>query len=176
LKKSLIYYGSIVGRRLGRIWVATSARGLVAVEFGISRTDFEYLLGRRTDAAIYFAPRRIRTAAVQIREYLVGKRRLFSIKIDWSILASPFQRAALKAVTAIPYGRTSTYTQIARKIGHPLAPRAVGRANATNPVPLVIPCHRVVGIDGSLRGYGGAGGQHTKAWLLKMESSHAERS
>jgi len=176
LKNSLIYYGSIVGRRLGRIWVATSARGLVAVEFGISRTDFEHRLGRRTCAALCYAPGQVRTATLQIREYLAGRRRLFSIKIDWSILASPFQRAALRAVMAIPYGRTSTYTQIARKIGHPLAPRAVGRANATNPMPLVIPCHRVVGMDGRLHGYGGAGGQHTKAWLLKMESSHAGRS
>ena len=173
MKKSSIYYGSIVGRRLGRIWVATSARGLVAVEFGVSRTDFEYLLGRSSGAAICYAPRRVRTAALQIWEYLAGKRRLFSITIDWSILASPFQRTALKAVIAIPYGRTRTYTQIARKIGRPLAARAVGRANATNPMPLVIPCHRVVGMDGSLRGYGGAGGQHTKAWLLKLESSHA---
>ena len=171
-----IYFGSIISARLGRIWVATSARGLVAVEFGISRTDFERLLRRRTGLQLLHAPRRVHAAAGQIQEYLVGKRRLFSIQIDWSMLASPFQRAALKAVLAIPYGQTRTYSQIAREIGYPRAPRAVGRANATNPMPLVIPCHRVIGADGSLRGYGGAGGLRTKAWLLKMESSHAKRS
>jgi methylated-DNA-[protein]-cysteine S-methyltransferase len=176
LNMPLIYFGSIRNRRLGQIWVARSARGLVAVEFGISRTDFERLLSRRTGLQICHAPHRVQGAARQIQEYLIGRRRLFSIKIDWSKLASPFQRAALKAVVAIPYGQTRSYSQIARQIGYPRAPRAVGRANATNPMPLVIPCHRVIGADGSLRGYGGAGGLRTKAWLLKLESSRAERS
>ena len=176
MKKSPIYYGSLAGHRLGRIWVAASMHGLIAVEYGVTRAEFEHVLRQRSIAPICYAPRRVRAAAAQIREYLAGKRHLFSITIDWSVVASSFQRAALKMVMAIPYGRTSTYSEIARKIGHPLAPRAVGRANATNPMPLVIPCHRVIGMDGSLRGYGGAGGQQTKAWLLKMESSNARRS
>jgi methylated-DNA-[protein]-cysteine S-methyltransferase len=176
LNTPLIYFGSIMSRRLGRIWVARSALGLVAVEFGVSRANFERLLSRRTGLQICHAPRRVHAAAGQIREYLIGKRRLFRIKIDWSTMASAFQRAALEAVLAIPYGQTRTYAQIAREIGYPRAPRAVGRANATNPMPLVIPCHRVIGADGSLRGYGGAGGLRTKAWLLKMEASHAKRS
>jgi O-6-methylguanine DNA methyltransferase len=70
---------------------------------------------------------------------------------------------------AIPYGQTRTYREIAAQIGTPNAPRAVGRANATNPMPLVIPCHRVIGTDGKLHGYGGAGGLKTKRWLLTME-------
>ena len=82
---------------------------------------------------------------------------------------------------AIPYGETRTYGEIAAQIGTPNAPRAVGRANAANPMPLVIPCHRVIGTDGKLHGYGGAGGLKTKQWLLSMEgatvptSQHASR-
>src|SRR5574341_385207 len=105
----------------------------------------------------------------QIKEYLEGKRHAFDIRIDWSVLSSDFQRAALRAVFSIPYGETRTYAEVAVQIGRPRAPRAVGRANATNPMPLVIPCHRVIGTDGELHGYGGAGGLKTKAWLLKME-------
>ena len=77
----------------------------------------------------------------------------------------------LRLVKAIPYGETRTYQQIAEQMGNPGAARAVGQANATNPMPILIPCHRVVGADGSLRGHGGAGGVETKAWLLKLEGS-----
>ena len=84
-------------------------------------------------------------------------------------MLSPFQQAALRATCAIPRGQTCTYAQIAAQIGRPRAARAVGRAEATNPVPLVIPCHRVVGTDGGLHGYGMAEGLKTKEWLLRME-------
>ena len=109
----------------------------------------------------------------QIKEYLTGKRRKFELTIDWLVLASDFQRDALKAVFSIPYGQTRTYAGIAAQIGHPQAFRAVGRANATNPMPLVIPCHRVIGTDGKLHGYGGKGGLKTKEWLLKMETENS---
>jgi methylated-DNA-[protein]-cysteine S-methyltransferase len=105
-----------------------------------------------------------------LREYLKGKRRDFTFAIDWSTL-KPFQLKTLKAVYAIPYGETQTYADIAIQIGHPNAYRAVGRANATNPMPLVIPCHRVIGKDGKLHGYGGGDGLPTKEWLLKMEGA-----
>ena len=75
----------------------------------------------------------------------------------------------MQAVFSIPYGETRTYAEIAHQIGHAHAYRAVGRANATNPMPLVIPCHRVIGTDGKLHGYGGGDGLLTKEWLLKME-------
>ncbi len=77
----------------------------------------------------------------------------------------------MQAVYAIPYGETRTYAEIAAQIGRPKAYRAVGRANATNPMPLVIPCHRVIGTDGKLHGYGGGNGLPTKEWLLKMEGA-----
>ena len=73
---------------------------------------------------------------------------------------------------AIPYGNTLTYGELAVRLGKPRAARAVGRAEATNPIPLVLPCHRVVGWDGGLRGYGTGAGVQTKAWLLALESSH----
>ncbi len=137
---------------------------------------FEAGVRRHTGMQLIYAPHRVRGQLAQLQQYLDGRRRRFSGKIDWSVVPAAFSRAALEAVLAIPYGHTRTYAQIARIIGHPGAARAVGRANATNPMPLVIPCHRVIGTDGSLRGYGGAGGLKTKAWLLKMESTHVPRT
>lgn len=106
----------------------------------------------------------------QLSQYLSGEKRSLDVTVDWSVL-TPFQADVLRLVKAIPHGETRTYQQIAEQIGNPGAARAVGQANATNPMPLIIPCHRVVGTDGSLRGYGGAGGVETKAWLLKLEGS-----
>ena len=105
---------------------------------------------------------------VHLREYLSGKRRAFPLPIAWASLP-PFQRAVLRATFALPYGQMRTYGEIAAAIGRPKAARAVGRALATNPMPIVIPCHRVVGHDGRLHGYGGPGGLETKAWLLRLE-------
>ena len=172
---SIICIGSISTSQLGEVWVAMSERGLVTVEFSVSRGQFEATVRRQTRREIQDAPRqeaaRVAQAACEIAEYLRGKRRVFDMSIDWSILASDFQRTALRAVMAVPYGERRTYGQIAAQIGRPDAPRAVGRANATNPMPLVIPCHRVVGSDGKLHGYGGAGGLKTKQWLLEMEGA-----
>jgi methylated-DNA-[protein]-cysteine S-methyltransferase len=84
---------------------------------------------------------------------------------------SQFQAQVLKLTMDIKYGRTSTYKEIAAHLGNPLAARAVGRVEASNPIPLIIPCHRVIGSDGNLHGYGGPGGIKLKAWLLKLEQS-----
>jgi len=83
----------------------------------------------------------------------------------------PSSRAVLQATREIPYGETRTYKEIAERIGRPRAARAVGRAEATNPMPLVLPCHRVIGMDGKLHGYGLAEGVKTKEWLLQMEGA-----
>jgi methylated-DNA-[protein]-cysteine S-methyltransferase len=169
MNKQTILIGSKKGTRLGEVWAALSERGLVTVDFGIARARFEAAVRKQTRSEVEYAPARLSEVTRQIKEYLDGKRRAFDLRIDWSALSSDFQRAALRAVFSIPYGETRTYAAIAAQIGHPNAPRAVGRANATNPMPLVIPCHRVIGTDGKLHGYGGAGGLKTKAWLLKME-------
>ena len=164
---------------LGEVWAAISARGLVTVDFGVSRTSFEHAVRKQTKCEIEYVPKHLDDIVYQIKEYLTGKRREFDLTIDWSVLCSDpstrsgqcFQRDTLRAVFSIPYGETRTYADIAAQIGHPQAFRAVGRANATNPMPLVIPCHRVIGTDGKLHGYGGKGGLKTKAWLLKMEGA-----
>ena len=166
-----ILTGNIRTVRLGEVWVAFSEHGLVTVDFSVSRAAFEAAVWKQTRSKVEYAPGQVIKAARQIKEYLEGRRRIFDLKIDWSVLTSDFQRAALRAVFSIPYGQTRTYAQIAARIGHPDAPRAVGRANATNPMPLVIPCHRVIGTDGKLHGYGGAGGLKTKAWLLRLENA-----
>ena len=90
--------------------------------------------------------------------------------LDTSTL-SYFQAQALALVSDIPYGETRSYLGLAQAMGRPGAARAVGRANATNPLPILIPCHRVLGSDGSLQGYGGGNGVETKAWLLRLEGS-----
>ena len=174
--KHPILIGNIKATPLGEVWAAVSARGLVTVDFGASQTRFERAVCKQTKLEIEYAPKQVNDVLHQIKEYLMGGRREFDLMIDWSVLASDFQRDALRAVFSIPYGETRTYAEIAAQIGHPQAFRAVGRANATNPMPLVIPCHRVIGTDGKLHGYGGKGGLKTKAWLLKMEKESPNSS
>ena len=102
----------------------------------------------------------------QLDEYFSGKRREF--KLNLKPHGTAFQLDVLSALTKIPYGETSSYRAIAASIGRPRAVRAVGAANGRNPLPIVIPCHRVVGADGSLTGFGG--GLEAKAYLLNLES------
>ncbi|MGB3921711.1 MAG: methylated-DNA--[protein]-cysteine S-methyltransferase [Minisyncoccia bacterium] len=109
-----------------------------------------------------------REAHIQLRAYTQGLLTTFSLPLDPQ--GTPFQRAVWAALLKIPFGETRTYAQIAVAIGHPGAARAVGMACRTNPIGLVIPCHRVVGADGALTGY--AGGLDLKARLLKHEGSH----
>src|SRR5271157_1290951 len=176
MDKQTVLIGNIKATPLREVWAAVSARGLVRVDFGISRTSFERAVCKRTKSEIEYSPKQVDDVVHQIKEYLMGKRQEFDLIIDWSVLSSDFQRDALRKVFSIPYGETRTYAEIAAQIGHPLAFRAMGRANATNPMPLVIPCHRVIGTDGKLHGYGGKGGLKTKAWLLKMEKENCRDS
>ena len=104
-------------------------------------------------------------AARQLREYFAGKRTTFDLELEPS--GTPFQLAVLSELQKIPYGETRSYGQIAEKLGRPKAVRAVGAANGRNPLPMVIPCHRVIGSNGSLTGFGG--GIDTKRWLLSHE-------
>ena len=173
MNKQIILIGNIKATPLGEVWAAISPRGLVRVDFGISRTSFEHDVHKQIQSEIEYVPKRVDDLLNQIKEYLIIKRKEFDLIIDWSVLSSDFQRDALKK-SFMPslMARTRTYAQIAAQIGHPQAFRAMGRANATNPMPLVIPCHRVIGTDGKLHGYGGKGGLKTKAWLLKMEKEN----
>jgi methylated-DNA-[protein]-cysteine S-methyltransferase len=104
--------------------------------------------------------------AKQLREYFAGRRRDFDFPLD--VRGTDFQKKVWKALRSIPFGRTVSYGDIAKKIGNPKAMRAVGLANGKNPVAVVVPCHRVIGADGSLTGYGG--GLERKKILLDLES------
>ena len=163
-----IFIGSTGPTSIGELWVAVSENGLVAVEFPTTQNDFIIWLEKHHGATIEFVPDKVRDALMQLCEYAGGQRREFDLPIDWTVL-SKFQRRALRITAAIPYGQTRTYKEIAIELGNPRAARAVGRAEATNPMPVVLPCHRVVGADGKLHGYGAGAGLDTKSWLLKLE-------
>ncbi len=166
------WIGETQATPLGEVWVAFSSGGIVAVDFPANQALFSQRLKRKGYTEIVYDPGTVEPALAQIVEYLQGKRHNFDLHIDWSVM-TPFQSQALKATSAIPYGQTVSYNEIARRIGRPRAARAVGRAQATNPMPLVIPCHRVLGTDGKLHGYGAGDGLATKTWLLQLEASNS---
>jgi methylated-DNA-[protein]-cysteine S-methyltransferase len=169
-KNTPLYIGVLRNSPLGDIWIAVSEQGLTAIEWSRDEADFGEYLTKRFKRPIQPDFEKVAPALQQLDEYLRGARKAFDLPIDWSLLR-PFQRQVLQIVYAIPYGQTRTYGDIAHEIGNPPAARAVGRANATNPMPLVIPCHRVIGSDGKLHGYGGGEGLPTKEWLLKLEGA-----
>jgi methylated-DNA-[protein]-cysteine S-methyltransferase len=106
-------------------------------------------------------------AEAQIHEYFAGDRRDFDLPLD--LHGTEFQIAAWRALASVPYGETTSYGEQAERIGRPGAFRAVGAANGKNPVPIILPCHRIVGVNGSLTGF--AGGLELKQWLLSMEQN-----
>jgi len=171
--KDRVHIAGLPNSPLGRLWAAAGERGLAALDIQVEREAFLADLHQRgyviSDQGAGMAAEALR----QVLEYLEGKRRSFDFAIDWECLR-PFQRLVLQETCAIPYGETATYAEIARRVGKPEAARAVGRAQATNPMPLVIPCHRVLGSDGKLHGYGAGEGLKTKQWLLRLEAENAE--
>ena len=154
--------------RIGWIGVAYNERGIVTLRLP-RHSRAESLASLQHDfvhaQVVAKAPDKILR---EISEYAAGQRRTFDLKLDWSSL-KPFQRAVLEAANKIPFGETRSYAWIAQQIGKPAACRAVGRALATNPIPIILPCHRVLASDGSLHGYGG--GLPLKARLLKLEGA-----
>jgi methylated-DNA-[protein]-cysteine S-methyltransferase len=163
-----LYTGITPQTPLGMIFVAVSNQGLVAVQIGGNEGEFTQGLITRFGIQPLPSKSQLESFIQEIEAYFQGTRKSFEYPIHWGML-SKFQQKVLRTVYAIPYGETRTYGQIAVQIGKPKAARAVGRANATNPMPLVIPCHRLIGADGSLRGYGGGERIKTKAWLLDFE-------
>ncbi len=165
--KPLAY--DVLATAWGPVYVACTEHGLAMVQMGGSAASWGRQLRKAFSTSAEKQPAAVRKAASQIREYLSGKRRSFHTRIDWRGM-SPFQRRVLRAALRIPYGRVSTYGEIAEAIGAPRAARAVGRALGANPIPLVIPCHRVIASSGSLGGYSAAGGVRVKRKLLDLES------
>lgn len=163
-------YGCLEDSPVGHVWAASSRDGLVAVHIGGSEAMFIAEVAALTGSAPVRDQAAVQPVLDQLAEYFAGERREFDLALDLSVL-SDFQRAVLGLVSAVPYGDTITYGALAQELGMSNGARAVGRANATNPMPIVIPCHRVLGSDGKLHGYGGGNGLETKAWLLRLEGS-----
>ncbi len=124
-----------------------------------------FLPGQRAPAVPESASPVLERGRAQLLDYLAGRRRVFDLPLRPA--GTPFQRRVWAALSAIPWGETRTYGQIARAIGAPKAARAVGQANHRNPIPIFIPCHRVIGAGGALTGYGG--GLELKRMLLQLE-------
>lgn len=148
---------------IGPIQLAGDERGLAHVVFARERHPRRGREHWRRDEAP------LREAKRQIEAYLAGELRDFDLPLR--IEGSAFQQRAWLALRSIPYGETRSYAEQARLIGAPSAVRAVGAANGRNPLPLVLPCHRVIGADGALTGFGG--GIEAKRWLLAMEARQA---
>ena len=154
---------------LGPLLLAATAKGLVRVAY--AREDHEKVLerlARDLSPRVLHAPARLDAAAREIDEYFAGLRQGFDLSVDFS-LARGFRRLVLTRLRAIGYGQTATYAAIAVAAGNPKAVRAVGTACATNPLPVVVPCHRVVRSDGTIGEY--VGGVDAKRALLTLEGA-----
>ena len=154
---------------IGELLLAATPEGLVRVAFASEPVDTVLeRLAAEVSPRLLHAPGRLDEAARQLEEYFAGRRRGFELAVDLR-LAHGFRRAVLAALPAIGYGATASYAAVAAMAGSPRAVRAVGSACASNPVPVVVPCHRVVRSDGSLGGY--AGGLDAKRALLALEAA-----
>jgi methylated-DNA-[protein]-cysteine S-methyltransferase len=146
---------------VGKLTVAVDDSGVRHVLFESNRHAPPPLDDWRRDTS---ATREVRE---QLLEYFEGSRKTFNLKLN--PVGTPFQRRIWLLLATIPWGQTSSYGAMAAKLDKPAASRAVGAANGRNPLPIILPCHRVIGADGSLTGFGG--GLKTKAWLLAHEGA-----
>ena len=152
---------------VGQLLIAATPLGLIRVAY--ARQDHEAVLtalAEQVSPRVLFAPRKLDDAARQFDDYFTRQRRVFDLAVDLR-LATGFRRTVLEHLPDVSYGRTVSYGELAAEVGHPRAARAVGTACATNPLPLVIPCHRVVLGDGSPGAY--IGGPEIKRVLLDLE-------
>ena len=169
----------------GPLTLLCDGRALTAVRFGREADGaatakaaqagaemFEKVMPTQQTQEARAAQEILEQAAREIGEYFEGTRRAFAVPT--AAAGTPFQQAVWNALKEIPYGETRTYGEIARRIGHPRASRAVGQANNRNPLPIVVPCHRVIGTSGALTGY--AGGLAVKERLLELERTPRRRS
>lgn len=158
---------------LGRMAIACSATGLVALSLPgepcFSRNHRPTPLTASIAMPHDLAARLIDRVAAELETYFSGRLHRFTLPL--APLGTPFQRSVWQAVVSVPYGETRSYGAIAAVLGRPAAARAVGHANGANPLPIVVPCHRLVGADGALTDYGG--GLEMKRWLIEHERRHA---
>jgi methylated-DNA-[protein]-cysteine S-methyltransferase len=152
---------SYIESPIGRMLVTRDEQGITGLDLPEGRHPRRVRPGWQRDDAAF---EDVRT---QLGEYFAGTRREFDLPLH--MIGAPFQRRVWETLCAIPYGETTSYGKIAAALGDPGSARAVGAANGQNPVPIIVPCHRVIGADGSLTGYGG--GLPTKRWLLDHEAA-----
>jgi methylated-DNA-[protein]-cysteine S-methyltransferase len=152
---------------IGELLVAATTRGVCRISFDPEGTELDWL-ARAYGARVLRSPRPVERARRQLDEYFEQKRREFDLSVDLAAVPE-FQRLVLEELQRVPYGATNTYGGLAARIGKPRAARAVGGALNRNPVPIVVPCHRIVGASGSLVGY--AGGLARKEQLLALEGT-----
>jgi methylated-DNA-[protein]-cysteine S-methyltransferase len=161
----------IVDTPIGPLLLAATPAGVVRVAFASEGHDAVLdTLAARVGPRILHDPNGFARLVHELGEYFAGRRRSFEVPLDLR-LAQGFRRQVLGRLRDIPYGSTRSYAAVAASAGNPRAVRAVGTACATNPVPIVVPCHRVVRSDGTAGGY--LGGPETKAFLLRLESAAA---
>lgn len=159
----------IVDSPVGPLLLAATEQGLVRVAY-VSEDHDAVLqtLAERISPRVLHAPARLDTVARELEEYFTGTRHVFDIPLDWRLSAG-FRATVLHRLPDIGYGHTASYAAIAALAGNPKAVRAVGSACATNPLPVVVPCHRVVRSDGTMGGY--LGGLEAKRTLLTLEAA-----
>ena len=157
----------------GTLHAASTKRGLVRVAFPEESVDSVLeALARQISPRIVEAPASLDPVKRELDEYFAGRRRAFDLALDWSLIG-PFGRRVLRMTAAIPYGGHLSYTEIAAEAGSPRGARAAGNALGANPIPIVIPCHRVLRSGGALGGYGG--GLDRKRYLLELEGALTPR-
>lgn len=145
---------------LGQLRLRADDHGLLEVSMGLTRQE----AGAPPEHPI------LQHAAAELRAYFAGELRTFAVPLHMH--GTEFQRQVWQALREIPYGTTTSYAELARRVGRPKAVRAVGAANGQNLIGIIVPCHRVIGADGSLTGY--AGGMEAKRWLLQHEGALAQ--
>jgi methylated-DNA-[protein]-cysteine S-methyltransferase len=160
---------AVVDSPVGALVTAATPHGLVRVAYEDFNGGLDAVLddlATRLSPRILEAPARLDAVRRELDEYFTGRRETFDLDIDWT-LYSDFGRRVLQATAAIPFGHTATYGQMAAQAGNARASRAAGRALGANAIPIVVPCHRVIGTSGKLTGY--TGGMHRKEALLRLE-------
>jgi methylated-DNA-[protein]-cysteine S-methyltransferase len=158
----------LVQTPIGELLVGASDRGLAAISYQTDPEESLDRLARIAGPRVLRSPRSVDAARRELDEYFAGKRRSFDLALDLRALP-PFTVSVLGELARVPYGETTTYGALARRVGHPKAARAVGTVMHRNRVPIVLPCHRVVGSTGDLTGY--AGGLDRKRTLLELEGA-----
>ena len=152
---------------IGPLTLAATPTGLVRVGFG-HEDDVLTELAADVSPRVVRLPKRLDGLRRQLDEYFAGRRHRFDVALDRR-LSHGYRRTVLEELSRVPYGETVSYKDLAERTGNPKASRAVGTAMATNPIPIVVPCHRVLRTGGALGGYGG--GLDTKVWLLRHEGA-----